>query len=66
MLLVLQACAAHNVPIIPYGSGTSLEGHTIAPEGGISLDFRKMNKLVILHKDGMYTYVDKQIHMLTI
>ena len=35
---IVQLCARHKTPIIPFGTGTSLEGHISAPNGGISLD----------------------------
>jgi D-lactate dehydrogenase (cytochrome) len=43
---VVQACAAHRVPIIPFGVGSSLEGQVNAPAGGISIDFTRMNKVL--------------------
>jgi D-lactate dehydrogenase (cytochrome) len=36
---VVRVCAAHRVPMIPFGTGSSLEGHINAPNGGISIDF---------------------------
>eukprot|EP00026_Physarum_polycephalum_P003196 Phypoly_transcript_03206.p1 GENE.Phypoly_transcript_03206~~Phypoly_transcript_03206.p1 ORF type:complete len:546 (+),score=76.96 Phypoly_transcript_03206:855-2492(+) len=50
---IVKLCGKYNVPIIPYGAGTSLEGHTIAPVGGITLDFSKMAKMICLHKEDM-------------
>ncbi|MGZ3324164.1 MAG: FAD-binding oxidoreductase, partial [Xanthobacteraceae bacterium] len=42
---IVRVCAAHRVPIIPFGTGTSLEGHINAPFGGVSVDFRDMNRV---------------------
>lgn len=43
---VVKVCAAHKVPIIPFGTGTSLEGHVNAPAGGISIDVSQMDKVL--------------------
>lgn len=51
---VVRACLEHNVPIVPFGAGSSMEGHTIPVKGGISLDTREMNKIVeIRPEDGL-------------
>src|SRR5262249_33304202 len=39
---IVRLCAAHRVPVIAFGTGTSLEGHVNAPYGGVSIDFRDM------------------------
>ncbi|MEO0729123.1 MAG: FAD-linked oxidase C-terminal domain-containing protein [Pseudomonadota bacterium] len=43
---VVEVARAHRVPIIPFGAGTSLEGHVNAPIGGISLDFANMSRVL--------------------
>ncbi len=43
---IVQLCAQHKTPIIAFGTGTSLEGHISAPNGGISLDVSRMNKVL--------------------
>ncbi|KEJ88979.1 FAD-binding oxidoreductase [Sulfitobacter donghicola] len=43
---IVKICAAHQVPIIPFGAGTSLEGHVNAPAGGISIDLSQMDKVL--------------------
>jgi len=43
---VVKICAAHKVPIIPFGTGTSLEGGVNAPAGGISIDVSQMDKVL--------------------
>lgn len=43
---IVRICADHKVPIIPFGTGTSLEGGVNAPAGGISIDLMRMNKVL--------------------
>jgi len=45
---VAAACHAHAVPMVPWGAGTSLEGHVSAVHGGVTIDLSLMNKLVRL------------------
>eukprot|EP01037_Dinobryon_pediforme_P013788 gene13788-13904_t len=42
---IVKICARHGVPIIPFGTGTSLEGHVNAPMGGICIDLSQMNTI---------------------
>jgi D-lactate dehydrogenase (cytochrome) len=50
---IVRICAAKGVPIIPFGVGTSLEGHVNAPFGGVSVDFRDMNKVLAVHAEDL-------------
>lgn len=50
---VVRIAAAHGVPIIPFGTGTSLEGHVNAPAGGISVDVSQMNSVVAVHPEDL-------------
>jgi len=47
---IVQLCARHKTPIIAFGTGTSLEGHISAPNGGISLDVSRMNKVLAVNE----------------
>ncbi|MEX0283725.1 MAG: FAD-binding oxidoreductase [Paracoccaceae bacterium] len=50
---IVKICANHRVPIIGYGTGTSLEGHLNAPAGGISVDFSDMNQILEVHAEDL-------------
>ncbi|KEO60522.1 FAD-binding oxidoreductase [Thioclava indica] len=43
---LVKICAAHGVAITPWGTGTSLEGHAVPLQGGISLDLSRMNRVL--------------------
>ncbi len=46
---VVRVCADQGVPVIPYGTGTSLEGQLNAPSGGISIDLSRMDRILAVH-----------------
>src|ERR1700723_3140853 len=50
---IVRLCADERVPVIGFGTGTSLEGQINAPRGGICLDFRDMNNVVAVHAEDL-------------
>ena len=58
---IVRICAANGVPVIPFGVGTSLEGHINAPLGGVSIDFRDMNKMLAVHAEDLDCVVEPGI-----
>ena len=50
---VVAAASEHRVPVIPYGAGSSLEGHLLAVQGGLSVDVARMNRVLRLDADDL-------------
>jgi D-lactate dehydrogenase (cytochrome) len=50
---VVNVCRRHGTPMIPYGVGTSLEGHILAIEGGVCIDLSQMNKVLAVHDEDL-------------
>ncbi|HUI94146.1 MAG TPA: FAD-binding protein, partial [Xanthobacteraceae bacterium] len=50
---IVRACAAHRMPIVPYGAGTSLEGNASAVQGGVCIDFAQMARLIELNAEDL-------------
>jgi D-lactate dehydrogenase (cytochrome) len=55
---ILKISAAHQVPVIPFGAGTALEGHVNAIHGGISIDLREMNRVLHVSVDDLHATVE--------
>jgi D-lactate dehydrogenase (cytochrome) len=55
---VVRVACAHRVPIIPFGTGTSFEGHINAPAGGLSLDVSRMNRVLAVNAEDLDCVVE--------
>src|ERR671931_1876356 len=58
---VVRICAERRVPVIPFGTGTSLEGHINAPYGGVSIDFRDMNRVLAVNSQDLDCVIEPGI-----
>ena len=59
--LIARTCNEHGCPIVPWGTGTSLEGHVIPVRGGITLDFTQMTDVLAVHAEDMDVVVQPGI-----
>jgi D-lactate dehydrogenase (cytochrome) len=50
---IVDICRRHRTPMIPYGVGTSLEGHVLANSGGVCVDLSQMNKVLAVHVEDL-------------
>ncbi len=53
VVTAVQICAQYDFPVIPYGTGTSLEGHICALHGGLSLNMMEMNQVLEVNADDL-------------
>jgi len=49
--VLVRACVAYDAPIIPFGAGTAMEGHTLAVRGGVCLDLSQMDRIVAVNPE---------------
>jgi D-lactate dehydrogenase (cytochrome) len=49
----VRLCSEHNTPVIPFGVGSSLEGHLLAVQGGVSIDVGRMNKVLSVNAEDL-------------
>ena len=55
---VVRMCARHRVPVIAYGAGTSIEGHIMAVEGGVTVDLSRMNRVIAVNGEDLTASVE--------
>jgi D-lactate dehydrogenase (cytochrome) len=63
---IVKRCAAHGVPMIPYGAGSSIEGHVLAVRGGVSIDLSRMNRVIAVHAEDLDVVVQPGISRKTL
>jgi len=61
VVAIVRICAEHKVPVIAFGAGTSFEGHTNAPLGGVSVDMTQMNQLLAVHPEDLDCVIEPGI-----
>lgn len=55
---IVKLCSAHGVPVIAFGTGTSLEGHVNAVYGGVCIDMSQMKRIVAVHAEDLDVVVE--------
>lgn len=50
---IVRLCADRKIPVIPFGTGSSLEGHVNAPHGGVSIDLSRMNRVLEVNSEDL-------------
>jgi D-lactate dehydrogenase (cytochrome) len=55
---IARLCSAHTTPMIPFGIGTSVEGHVLAAHGGVTIDLSRMHCVLAVHADDLDVVVE--------
>jgi D-lactate dehydrogenase (cytochrome) len=58
---IAAICARHGLPVVAWGAGTSLEGHALAVQGGVTVDFRDMAEVLAVYPEDMLCVVQPGI-----
>ena len=58
---IVRACAAQRVPMVPFGMGSSMEGHVNAVRGGVSIDLTRMTRVLRLSPEDLDVTVEAGI-----
>lgn len=58
---VVKLCSQHGVPVVAFGTGTSFEGHTNAPYGGVSIDTSMMKRVIAVHPEDLDCVIEPGI-----
>ncbi len=59
---ILRICSEHGVPVVPFGAGSSLEGHVLPVQGGVSLDLTAMDAVLELNAEDLDCRVQAGVH----
>jgi D-lactate dehydrogenase (cytochrome) len=57
----IRLCGQYDVPVIPYGKGSSVEGHLLAVQGGVSIDLADMNRVLSIDAEDLTVTVEPGI-----
>lgn len=55
---ILRVCSQHGCPVVPYGIGSSLEGHVVPVKGGITVDTSRMNRILQINESDLDAVVE--------
>ena len=63
---ILAICNSELIPVVPFGAGTSLEGHVLPLRGGVSLDMTEMNKVLNISAEDLTVRVEAGVTRVTL